>query len=108
MNGQFDLLATAEGSETSETETSSDTQTDQTDSGSPSDSGSDSSGGGGSSFPSEITVANLDPVEYQTISLESGDFRLLQQVTLGDILVCFCILLVVVVQIAKWKWEASK
>lgn len=77
---------------------------------------SDDSGGGGSSgggdydyyFPESIEVSNLDPVPYQVVELDSGDMRLIQQVTLGDVLVSFCLLLVVAVQIGKWIWEGSK
>lgn len=76
------------------------------------DGAGDSSVGGSSDGVSDTAessdvVVHL-PTPYETVSLDGGELRVVQEVTYGDILVCFCILLAVAVQIGKWIWESVK
>ena len=108
VSGISDLLAVGET-----VETPSEPQTEPTDPQAEMPAGgSDSSGSsGGSDIPAaitEVTVTNLDPVKYETVELDSGELRVIQQVTYGDILICFCLLLILAVKIGKWGWESTK
>ncbi|WP_232700191.1 hypothetical protein [Brevibacillus daliensis] len=45
---------------------------------------------------------------YQKETVQSGEFFLVHQVTFGDLIIAFSILLLVAVKIAKWVWGATK
>ena len=103
MNGSTTLVALEETG----SETSTGSETDQTEAETPTD-GTDpvSTPDGGST--DSVSQVEADPVEYETIALDSGNLRIIHSMTYGDILVSFCILLVLFVKIGKWGWEATK
>ena len=98
------LLAVAQDSQPADAQsTTGTTQADAS-----STNGGTAGGDTGTSGTAQVEVVNLDPTPYETVALDSGEFRIVQQVTFGDILICFCLLLVLAVMIGKWLWEATK